>query len=78
MKTSYGLWLLLLSVTVSLTIRLSHDNRKGYAYSISGASVEEIVEADQKMRQYLKSLAPKKATGPAPSSTAARPVPTKR
>ncbi|HMK66299.1 MAG TPA: hypothetical protein VK564_10925 [Thermodesulfobacteriota bacterium] len=49
--------------TTTLQIRLSHDNKKGYSYNISGPSLEEVLEADQKMRQYLKSLAPRKSTG---------------
>jgi len=65
-------------LTAGLQIRLSHDNKKGYSYNISGPSLEEVLEADQKMRQYLKGLAPNKKTGPAPSVTAPRPVPPKK
>ena len=54
-------------LTTALQVRLTHDNKKGYGYQISGPSVEEVIETDQKMRQYLKSLAPKKNAGPAPS-----------
>jgi hypothetical protein len=52
--------------TATLQIRLSHDNKKGYSYNISGPSLEEVLEADQKMRQYLKSLAPKKSPNAPP------------
>jgi hypothetical protein len=64
-------------LTTSLQIRLSHDNKKGYSYNISGPSLEEILEADQKMRQYLKGLAPNKKAGQAPSITTPKPAPLK-
>jgi|GEM_PF-3552119 hypothetical protein len=78
MKTISVLVLILLTAAASLNVRLSHDNRKGYAYVISGPSVEEVIEADQQMRRYLKSLAPKKGIGPAPAKGAAGPIPGKR
>jgi hypothetical protein len=65
-------------LTTSLQIRLSHDNKKGYSYHISGPSLEEVVEADQKMRQYLKSQAPNKKTGPAPLVPAPKPASPKK
>ncbi|MBI5602211.1 MAG: hypothetical protein HY879_02550 [Deltaproteobacteria bacterium] len=67
-----------LLLTASLQIRLSHDNKKGYSYTISGPEIDEIIEADKKMKQYLKSQAPKKNAGPAPSITAPRPAPIKK
>lgn len=70
MHLSRPLVLAVMLLTVSLNIRLSHDNRKGYTYSITGPSVEEVIEADQKMRGYLKSLTPKKVTVPTPSKAA--------
>ena len=57
---------LTLLATTTLQIRLSHDSKKGYSYVISGPELEEVIEADKKVRQYLKSQAPKKAAGPAP------------
>jgi hypothetical protein len=65
-------------LTTTLQIRLAHDNKKGYSYAVSGPSLEEVLEADQKMRQYLKSLAPKKSAGPVPSATAPKPAPNKK
>jgi hypothetical protein len=64
--------------TATLQIRLTHDNKKGYSYNISGPSLEEVLETDQKMRQYLKSLAPKKNAGPAPSLSAPKPAQPKK
>ncbi|OGP49057.1 MAG: hypothetical protein A2Y79_01560 [Deltaproteobacteria bacterium RBG_13_43_22] len=78
MKNKLILILFALLLTTSLQIRLSHDIRKGYSYTISGSSTEEIVEADQKMRQYLKSLVPKKNAGPAPSASAPKPAPVRK
>ena len=65
-------------LTTALQIRLFHDNKKGYSYNISGPSVEEVVESDQKMRQYLKSLVPKKKAVPAPSVSAPKSAPIKK
>ena len=65
-------------LTTALQVRLTHDNKKGYGYQISGPSMEEVIETDQKMRQYLKSLAPKKNAGPAPSVLAPKPAPSKK
>jgi hypothetical protein len=60
-------------LTTALQVRLTHDNKKGYSYQISGPSVEEVMETDQKMRQYLKNLAPPKKKGPAPSISVPKP-----
>jgi hypothetical protein len=78
--TNYGAAPILLAflLTTTLQIRLNHDNKKGYSYAISGPSLEEVLEADQKMRQYLKSLAPKKSGGQAPSNSAPKPAPFKK
>ncbi len=65
-------------LTTTLQVRLTHDNKKGYGYQISGPSVEEVMETDQKMRQYLKTLVSKKNPGPAPSVLAPRPAPSKK
>jgi hypothetical protein len=65
-------------LTATLQIRLTHDNKKGYSYVISGPSLDEVLETDQKMRQYLKSLSPKKSTGPAPLTSAPKPAPNKK
>ena len=75
MKKLLGLFFLILLATATLQIRLSHDSKKGYSYMISGPELEEVIEADKKVRQYLKSQAPKKAPGPAPSSPGTRPAP---
>jgi len=78
MKTLLSFILITLVLTTALQIRLSHDNKRGYSYNISGPSVEEVIESDQNMRQYLRSLAPKKNTGPAPSVAVPKPAPAKK
>jgi len=75
MKNILGLCLVALLATTTLQIRLSHDSKKGYSYVISGPELEEVIEADKKVRQYLKSQVPKKAAGPVPSSPGTRPAP---
>jgi hypothetical protein len=78
MKNIISILTIVLALTTALQIRLSHDNKKGYFYSISGPTVEEIIESDQKMRQYLKSLVPKKKADPAPSTSAPKTAPIKK
>jgi hypothetical protein len=78
MKSKVIFFLLTLLLTTALQIRLSHDNKKGYSYNISGSSMEEVIESDQKMRQYLRTVAPKKNTGPAPSAAVPKPAPVKK
>jgi hypothetical protein len=78
MKILCSFFLIASVLTTALQIRLSHDIKRGYSYNISGPSVEEVIESDQKMRQYLRSLAPKKITGPAPSAAVPKPAPVKK
>ncbi len=78
MKNWMAFIILAFLITTALQIRLSHENKKGYSYNISGPSVEEVTEADQKMKQYLKSQTPKKKAGQAPSATVPKPAPTKK
>jgi hypothetical protein len=74
MKKILVLCFLCLLLTATLQIRLSHDAKKGYSYVISGPELEEVIEADKKVRQYLKSQVPKKAAGPAPTAVGTKPA----
>jgi hypothetical protein len=74
MKKFLALCFLILLATATLQIRLSHDSKKGYSYVISGPELEEVIEADKKVRQYLKSQVPKKATGPIPPVVGTKPA----
>jgi hypothetical protein len=65
-------------LTASLQIRLSHDYKKGYSYTISGPSWDEVVETDQKIKQYIKSQAPKKSAGQVPITPAPKPAQIKK
>ena len=78
MKNYFQLLTIFLILTTALQIRLFHDNKKGYSYNITGSSIEEIIESDQKMRQYLKSLVPTKKAVPAPSVPVPKPAPGKK
>jgi hypothetical protein len=78
MNKSLLLFLGAFLLSTSLQVRLSHDNKKGYSYMISGPSLEEVLEADQKMKQYLKSQAPKKNAGLSPTTPAPKPAPQKK
>ena len=78
MKTLSTFILITMALTTTLQIRLFHDNKKGYSYNITGPTVDEIIESDQKMRQYLKSLVPIKKAVPVPSASAPKPAPVKK
>jgi hypothetical protein len=78
MKTLSSFILITLVLATALQIRLFHDNKKGYSYNISGPDVDEIIEADQKMRQYLKSQVLKKNSVPVPSASVPKPLPAKK
>jgi len=78
MKTLSSVILITLVLTTPLQIRLFHDNKKGYSYNITGPSVEEIIESDQKMRPYLKSLVPPKKAVPVPPASAPKTAPAKK
>ena len=78
MKTFISILTIVMVLTTALQIRLFHDNKKGYSYNISSPSVEEVVESDQKMRQYLKSLMPIKKAVPVPSVSAPKSAPIKK
>ncbi len=67
-----------LLLTASLQIRLSHDNKRGYSYNITGPSLEEVLETDQKLKQYIKSQAPKKNAGLVHVTPAPKPVQLKK
>lgn len=65
-------------LTASLQIRLSHDNKRGYSYNITGPSWEEVMETDQKIKQYIKSQTPKKNAGLVPVTPTPKPVQLKK
>lgn len=78
MKRTVLIFILTFLMTTTLQIRLFHDNKKGYSYNITGPSADEVIESDQKMRQYLKGLVPPKKTVPAPAVSAPKPAPVKK
>jgi len=78
MKKFISILIVILTLTTTLQIRLFHDNKKGYSYNITGPSADEVIESDQKMRQYLKSLVPQKKAVPAPSVSAPKSAPAKK
>jgi hypothetical protein len=78
MKKTSAFFLCAFLLTATLQVRLSHDNKKGYSYIISGPTLEEVLEADQKMKQYLKSQAPKKNASSAPAAPGPKPTPQKK
>ena len=68
-----------LVLATTLQIRLSHDTKRGYSYQIAGPEMEEVIEADQKIRTYIiRNQAPKKPAPPAPSPAAPKPAPARK
>lgn len=44
----------LLLLVATLTIKLSYDPKRGYSYTISGGSPEEVIEAELKLKNYIR------------------------
>jgi len=46
--------LLLILATTSLTVKLNYDPKKGYTYSITGPSAEDVIDAEVKIKNYIR------------------------
>lgn len=50
-----------LPIFIALTIKLSYDPKKGYHYTIQGDTPEEVIDAEVKIKNYIrKGILPKK------------------
>ncbi len=38
----------------TLTIKLNYDPKKGYSYIITGPSAEEVIDAEVKIKNYIR------------------------
>ncbi|GAB4435143.1 MAG: hypothetical protein OHK0040_06270 [bacterium] len=47
-----SLFLILLAAT--LTVKLSYDPKRGYSYTITGGSPEEVIDAELKLKNYIR------------------------
>jgi hypothetical protein len=45
---------LLFLATTSLTVKLNYDPKKGYTYSITGPSAEDVIDAEVKIKNYIR------------------------
>ncbi len=41
-------------ILIAITIKFSYDSKKGYYYTIQGDNPEEIIEADLKIKNYIR------------------------
>lgn len=47
--------LLVIAIWVAaVAIKFSYDPKKGYSYTISGGSAEEVIDAEVKIKNYLR------------------------
>lgn len=46
--------LLLIILATTLTVKLNYDPKKGYSYSITGGSAEEVIDAELKIKNYIR------------------------
>lgn len=38
----------------ALSVKLSYDPKRGYSYTISGGTPEEVIDAEIKMKNYIR------------------------
>ncbi len=50
----FCLFFLIVILTQALTIKLNYDSKKGYSYSIQGSSPEDIIDAELKIKNYIR------------------------
>jgi|GEM_PF-6678311 len=48
------LTIFLIFLAATLTVKLSYDPKKGYSYTITGGSAEEVVDAELKIKNYIR------------------------
>lgn len=41
-------------LTAALSVKLSYDPKKGYSYTITGPSAEEVIDAEVKLKNYIR------------------------
>lgn len=50
----WGYFLLILIFVQALTIKLSYDPKRGYSYTIQGGTAEEVIDAEIKIKNYIR------------------------
>lgn len=45
---------LFLFAVSSLTVKLNYDPKRGYTYSITGPSAEDVIDAEIKIKNYIR------------------------
>lgn len=41
-------------VAATFSVKLSYDPKRGYSYTISGGTPEEVIDAEVKMKNYIR------------------------
>lgn len=44
----------LIFIASTITVKLSYDPKKGYSYTITGPSAEEVIDAEVKIKNYIR------------------------
>jgi hypothetical protein len=45
---------LIIVLAVTLTVKLNYDPKRGYSYTITGGSPEEVIDAELKIKNYIR------------------------
>lgn len=54
MKTIFRFIMITVFLSASLTIKFNYDPKKGYSYSITGPSAEDVIDAEVKIKNYIR------------------------
>ncbi|MCX7769734.1 MAG: hypothetical protein N2202_01470 [Proteobacteria bacterium] len=46
--------MLTMLVSSAITIKLNYDPKKGYSYTITGPNAEEVIDAEIKIKNYIR------------------------
>jgi hypothetical protein len=46
--------IMIMLAVAALSVKLSYDPKRGYSYTISGGTSEEVIDAEVKMKNYIR------------------------
>lgn len=46
--------LMIILLSTTLTVKLNYDPKKGYNYTITGPSAEDVIDAEIKLKNYIR------------------------
>lgn len=54
MKGGFTFVLIAMLFSSTLTIKFNYDPKKGYSYTITGSSAEDVIDAEVKIKNYIR------------------------